>query len=377
MKPRSMRPGPVIPPTRPQPQQIAKGIANSSRARVAITPSAAPAKRSSSTGAPQLPTTSLEPMGKASHPNPPKQESTPSAVPCPVTETQYEVVVQEILSRVPLTIRSEFERSRDPRLLFPFALDGSKKKVLCDWLDAHYFIPKDLLTPVPASKSAGGADPLASGFTTSSGNNHTTHAASSAVPNKAANVCASTFATEMEASRKASSAMRDLTNTLTSFRISETDHRVPPPPCTKSPLDSGEWTAITPLLEISGQRAPHDFNTFASSFPTEDIHTARHRGRRKSPSNMGQPTWKKIGEASFSEVFRVGEVVLKIIPLEYRSTTSHTMDERSRGRRIPRPSTSLPEDVVREINATRIMSSVHSGFTRLLWFLQLSISPPK
>ncbi|KAF9514767.1 hypothetical protein BS47DRAFT_1294794 [Hydnum rufescens UP504] len=74
--------------------------------------------------------------------------------------------------------------------------------------------------------------------------------------------------------------------------------------------------------------------------------------------------FRKIGEASFSEVFRVGDVVLKIVPIAIKP--------RDRGpnagnkNEAPWPSVSDPGDVLREIVATKIMGEVHSGFIKLL-----------
>jgi hypothetical protein len=382
MKPRSMRPSPVIPLARPRPQQIAKSTLGNSRSGEAVAPSVVVTKPLLSTETPQQSVSSHKTEDRALHANPSKQVSsstpfTPSVVPdSSVAEALYEVVVQEILSRASSAIRSKFERSRDPRLLFPFAPDGPKRKVLSDWLDAHYFIPKDLITPVPASKYVVGPDPRASDFVVSSGNIRDAPAASSSVPDKIVDANASTFGTKAEAfdSKRAPSAMKDLTNTLTSLRAPEAASGMPTRFYTKSPTGAEQWTAISPLLEVSRQTVPHDFDTFVSKFATEDIHAHYHRGGRKLPLNARNFTWRKIGEASFSEVFRVGEVVLKIVPLEYHELQPPTVsqsycpkDERGRVRRKPRPSTSLPEDVLREINATRVMGGVHPGFTSLLW----------
>lgn len=380
MKPRSVCPSPVIPLSRPRLQHVVKRAPGNSRSKMATT-SVALSEPTSSTETPQPPLPSPQPMIQTPHPNPPTQTSstspsTPSVLSCVVTEAHYEAVTQEILSRVPLTIRSKFERSRDPRLLFPFALDGSKKKVLSDWLDAHYFIPKDLVTPVPASTYAAGPDSRASGFDLS-GNDHRTPAVLPAAPNEVADAHASTFGAEVDfvdLQRPSLSAMRDVTNMLTSLCISD-KHDVSTQPHKKSSVHTEQPIAISPLLEVSGQAAPHDFGAFVSTFHAKGIHAHHDSGGRKLLSRMKDLTWRKIGEASFSEVFRVGEVVLKIVPLEYHDFNSphinpadSAVGARERTRPKPRPNTSLPEDVLREINATGIMGGVHSGFTNLLWY---------
>lgn len=365
MKPRSMRPSAVIPFSRPRPQQNSKDINGSSRSGVAVVSCVALPTRPSSTEPPQQSTSSYKAEGREPRPNPSKQasSSSPSTPGSSVTEALYEVVVQKILSQAPPTIRSKFERSRDPRLLFPLAPDGPERKVLSEWLDTHYFIPKDLITPVPASKYAVGLDPRAPCFTASSGNNHELAASSSV--SEGINT---TFGKTAEACEPPSSVMKDLTNTLTTLRFSEAVNGALTPLRTESVPDAGRWTAISPLLEVSGQTVPHEFDAFILKFATGDARARQHCGGRKLPANM---SWKKIGEASFSEVFHVGEVVLKIVPLEYHDpsppTVSQPKDERGRIRPKPRPSTSLPEDVLREINATRIMGGVHFGFTSLLW----------
>lgn len=292
-----------------------------------------------------------------------------------VTEAQYELVVRETLSRAPSTIRSKFERSRDPRLLFPYALDASRKKVLSDWLDAHYFIPKDMLTPVPASKLTVGSGPQACNSVASLENDRSAPEAAS-MPYEIVdpNVPTLNIQTQTLAPQMASSTVTSITKSLSSFTISAVEHDVPMPSLMKLPVDADERTAVSPLLEISSQKAAYDFDTFMSGYPTENI--PHHSDGRRMSSDIKNLTWRKIGEASFSEVFRVGEVVLKIVPLEYRDPNSTSVnqsdhiaiDQRGRARPKPRPSTSLPQDVLREINATRIMGDVHSGFTGLLWY---------
>ena len=80
--------------------------------------------------------------------------------------------------------------------------------------------------------------------------------------------------------------------------------------------------------------------------------------RRQDAS--GPPTFQKIGEASFSEVFGIGNVVLKIIPLrdeERGGAVAHDVDG---------PAPSDAKDVLKEIIVTRLMGDCMSGFVELL-----------
>jgi serine/threonine-protein kinase haspin len=68
--------------------------------------------------------------------------------------------------------------------------------------------------------------------------------------------------------------------------------------------------------------------------------------------------FRKIGEASFSEVFGIGDVVLKIIPLrdEERNITNDS--------ETPAPSDA--NDVLKEVIVTQTMGEMCSGFVKLL-----------
>lgn len=68
--------------------------------------------------------------------------------------------------------------------------------------------------------------------------------------------------------------------------------------------------------------------------------------------------FRKIGEASFSEVFGIGDVVLKVIPIQKEDKYSCLMAETP-------PSTDA-KDVLKEIIVTRAMGALCRGFVKLL-----------
>ena len=70
--------------------------------------------------------------------------------------------------------------------------------------------------------------------------------------------------------------------------------------------------------------------------------------------------YRKIGDASYSEVFGIGKVALKVMPLKLEVITS-TVDED-----IEKPFESTPEDVLKEVMITKAMGNVCSGFIKLL-----------
>ncbi|KAF8213832.1 hypothetical protein K438DRAFT_1955931 [Mycena galopus ATCC 62051] len=117
---------------------------------------------------------------------------------------------------------------------------------------------------------------------------------------------------------------------------------------------------LLPLLAECGQAASglHNFSTFISTFPFDPLVSARG----------GRPVdgFRKIGEASYSEVFGIGDVVLKVIPL------------RDESQRKPRPHANVydavaegpfatdAKDVLKEIIVTHAMGEVCAGFVKLL-----------
>ena len=85
-----------------------------------------------------------------------------------------------------------------------------------------------------------------------------------------------------------------------------------------------------------------------------------------SDANFGDAdhcqTYEKVGEASYSEVFGIGNIVLKIIPLlneEMDASLTWTSPKES-------PPVSEVGDVLKEILVTRAMGEMCKGFIKLL-----------
>jgi serine/threonine-protein kinase haspin len=113
---------------------------------------------------------------------------------------------------------------------------------------------------------------------------------------------------------------------------------------------------LKPLLEECHQETcgPHNFSAFIESFPFDPITS---RGIEDV-----DVTFRKIGEASYSEVFGIGDVVLKVIPIrdESEAGQSFTPGEEEG------PAPSDAKDVRKEIIVTRAMGEVYNGFVKLL-----------
>lgn len=120
---------------------------------------------------------------------------------------------------------------------------------------------------------------------------------------------------------------------------------------------------LRPLLEECHQEqcGPHEFSAFIESFPYDPIVALT------SQSEASDIRFRKIGEASYSEVFGLGDVVLKVIPLRDESVAFSsirgTIDvpEEEDG-----PAPSDARDVRKEIIVTRAMCEVDDKFVRLL-----------
>lgn len=124
---------------------------------------------------------------------------------------------------------------------------------------------------------------------------------------------------------------------------------------------------LRPLLQECGQDTPHEFSAFIEMFPFDQIAWTSHDGVDiQTVANDGtrtRPAFRKIGEASYSEVFGIGDVVLKIIPL-------HNEEAMQNGKPMVEdlecPSPSDAKDVLKEIIVTRAMGQTCAGFTELL-----------
>ena len=106
------------------------------------------------------------------------------------------------------------------------------------------------------------------------------------------------------------------------------------------------------LLMECNQETLLDFDAFVTSFAIDC----------KQTGMTSAPAFCKIGEASYSEVFGVGEVVLKVIPLR-------DMDggrNRKHAITVDAPFMSEINDVLKEIAVTRAMGAMCQGFTKLI-----------
>ncbi|KIJ56954.1 hypothetical protein M422DRAFT_218798 [Sphaerobolus stellatus SS14] len=108
---------------------------------------------------------------------------------------------------------------------------------------------------------------------------------------------------------------------------------------------------LKPLLKECEQQAPHDFTSFIETFPLHELHG--------SPSTL---SFRKIAEASFSEVFAVGDIVLKVIPIRNEASTGQHQGLSEE----EMPQESDAKDVLQEIVVTHAMGRVCSGFIKLL-----------
>ena len=112
---------------------------------------------------------------------------------------------------------------------------------------------------------------------------------------------------------------------------------------------------LKPILEECHQETcgPHNFSAFIESFPFDPIISLGNRDVDIS--------FRKIGEASYSEVFGIGDVVLKVIPLRDESEAGQSLAPEEDG-----PAPSDAKDVRKEIIVTRAMGEVYNGFVKLL-----------
>lgn len=109
---------------------------------------------------------------------------------------------------------------------------------------------------------------------------------------------------------------------------------------------------LAPLLAECAQTMPHCFSSFIETFPFDELH------EDNSPFEL---TFRKIGEASYSEVFAIGNVVLKIIPLRDETCVVQQQDTD-----VDMPQESDSKDVLQEVIVTRAMGQICSGFIKLL-----------
>jgi serine/threonine-protein kinase haspin len=108
-------------------------------------------------------------------------------------------------------------------------------------------------------------------------------------------------------------------------------------------------THLIPLLDECGQDAPVEFSAFIEAFPVHPVVWS---------SYSGHAAFQKIGEASYSEVFGIGDVVLKIIPIRNEECPDR-ID-------VETPAPSDAKDVLQEIIVTRALGEMCNGFVNLL-----------
>jgi serine/threonine-protein kinase haspin len=140
---------------------------------------------------------------------------------------------------------------------------------------------------------------------------------------------------------------------------------------------------LMPLLEECAQEScgPHEFSAFIEMFPMDPI--VWDTWNEWAAEDDG---FRKIGEASYSEVFGIGDVVLKIVPLRDETpkrvvngpTPSQARNRNksnpasygtvSQGQEEERdgPPPSDAKDVLKEVIVTRAMGDMCEGFVKLL-----------
>ena len=143
-----------------------------------------------------------------------------------------------------------------------------------------------------------------------------------------------------------------------SIELSDIEFESPPFPNTSPYLsDAAVPDYLKPLLKECRQEdcGVHEFSSFIKSFPYDPIVRSSWM-----EDDGGDCSFNKIGEASYSEVFGIGGVVLKIIPLRNESRANDGKHD------IEEPATSEAKDVRKEIIVTRAMGEVCDGFVKLL-----------
>lgn len=113
-----------------------------------------------------------------------------------------------------------------------------------------------------------------------------------------------------------------------------------------------ELQYLSALLAECSQEAPRSFDEFIEGFPSNDTF------RQHSAADLA---FRKIGEASYSEVFAIGDVVLKVIPLR-----NETMASQASNDDVDWPCESDCKDVLQEIKVTRELGNTCPGFIKLL-----------
>jgi hypothetical protein len=126
--------------------------------------------------------------------------------------------------------------------------------------------------------------------------------------------------------------------------------------------------AIERLLKFAGQAAPVEFSTFLETFKTQEIDDISSAGTREKARSVQRTSlkYRKIGDASYSEVFAIGDLVLKVIPLAVEVNAENSGDSDDDDDDDEVPFKSSPENVLKEIVITKATGDVVDGFIKLL-----------
>ncbi|KAL0580082.1 hypothetical protein V5O48_001941 [Marasmius crinis-equi] len=115
---------------------------------------------------------------------------------------------------------------------------------------------------------------------------------------------------------------------------------------------------LRPLLEECQQvkAGLYEFSAFIDTFPYDEV----VRSSRSNGTASEKGKFRKVGEASYSEVFGIGDVVLKVIPIrdETIDASVAALDDG--------PFPSEAKDVLKEIIVTRAMGEIDDRFVKLL-----------
>ena len=117
----------------------------------------------------------------------------------------------------------------------------------------------------------------------------------------------------------------------------------------EKPTPTNQPAHLLSLLDECGQSAPVEFSAFIEAFPVHPI---------VQSTCSGLVAFQKIGEASYSEVFGIGDIVLKIIPI--RDEECPVRDD------VDTPAPSDAKDILKEIVVTRALGEMCNGFVNLL-----------
>ncbi|KAJ7682510.1 hypothetical protein DFH06DRAFT_296314 [Mycena polygramma] len=114
---------------------------------------------------------------------------------------------------------------------------------------------------------------------------------------------------------------------------------------------------LQPLLAECGQATSglHEFSAFIRTFPFDPL-----------VSGSDRTHFRKIGEASYSEVFGIGDVVLKVIPLRDETHRRLRGQAQAYDAEADGPFATDAKDVLKEIIVTHAMGEVCDGFVKLL-----------